>query len=113
MNYLTAYGLLENQADTGLVSQRLHEIAALLGMPVAKFNAADQPHLLYASENGDCWLLCSPHDQPIVRHIGNSASGQHVTDTDVLGFLMRDIGSPQHQALTTLLDQILMVHLAN
>lgn len=92
---------------------RVHELAMLLAVPVEAFTASGKPHVLHASENGDCWLLqCDPAGAPIVRHIGNPASGQHATDTSVADFLVLGTGSPQRQALATLIDGLMETYLA-
>lgn len=67
------------------------------------------PHLLYASANGDRWLLL-PHEagEPLtVRHIANLPSGGRITDRSVPAFLEQDRGSPQEQALARHLTGVL------
>lgn len=64
-------------------------------------NGEPAHRVLYASANGDRWLLLwhAQGGTPVVRHVANAASGGHVTDASVPAFLQRDCDSPQRQAL--------------
>lgn len=55
---------------------------------------------LYASANGDRWLLhCGADDVPVVRHVPNVASGGKPTDASVADFLAAAHATPQGEAL--------------
>ena len=55
---------------------------------------------LYASENGDRWLLQrGADDVPVVRHVPNVASGGKPTDASVADFLAAAHATPQAEAL--------------
>ncbi|WP_244514193.1 hypothetical protein [Methylobacterium sp. UNC378MF] len=63
---------------------------------------------LYVSSNGDRWLLLrDPSDgRSFVRHEANAASGGSVTDIALAAFLAADRGGPEHQALWTLIGEL-------
>jgi hypothetical protein len=67
---------------------------------------------LYASSNGDRWLLA--HDpgtgRVLVRHEPNPASGGRATELGIAEFLARDAGGPEHQALLRLVGSLLDDH---
>lgn len=65
-------------------------------------------HEVYASENGDRWSLGleAERNRLFVLHEANLASGGARTEYQVESFLTRDVGSPQHQALTHLLATV-------
>lgn len=56
---------------------------------------------IYASSNGDRWHLLydAATGHSFVRHSGNPASGGHVTDIGLPGFLASGRSGPEHQAL--------------
>jgi hypothetical protein len=56
---------------------------------------------IYASSNGDRWHLVYDlgTGHSFVRHNGNPASGGHVTDIGLPGFLASGRNGPEHQAL--------------
>ena len=53
--------------------------------------------LIYASPNGDHWY---------VRHIGNIASGGHVTDFSLATFLASGRNGPEHQEFWRLIGTL-------
>lgn len=61
--------------------------------------------LIYASSNGDCWvLLRDPDEAPyLVEHRPNVASGGQVSRLTLEAFLADSHPGPQHQALRDLL----------
>ncbi len=92
---------------------RLKEIADVLGVSVDALTASAQPHILHTDEDGTCWFLTTDtQGVPVVRCTRGSAAGQGATEESILSVLMRDIGSPQHQALVALIDRLLAMHLA-
>lgn len=64
--------------------------------------------LIYASPNGDHWyLLFDPTTgHSFVRHIGNIASGGHVTDFSFATFLASGRNGPEHQELWRLIGTL-------
>ena len=64
---------------------------------------------IYASPNGDRWYLLrdAEHERCFVRHIGNPASGGHVTDIGLSAFLAADRGAPEHRELWRLIDTLI------
>ncbi|MGU3388943.1 hypothetical protein ACLBYG_30920, partial [Methylobacterium sp. D53M] len=64
--------------------------------------------MIYASSNGDRWLLLrDPSDgRSFVRHEANAPAGGHVTDIALAAFLAADRGGPEHQALWALIGEI-------
>jgi hypothetical protein len=59
---------------------------------------------LYASPNGDRWLLKRrPDGELVVCHYPNQASGGAFLETDVDVFLRQKSYGPEHQALVTVL----------
>ncbi len=67
---------------------------------------AETPREIYASSNGDVWLLIgNPEPGPaLVRHQANLSSGGQVTDWDIERFLRLGNG-PEQQALRQLLAE--------
>jgi hypothetical protein len=63
---------------------------------------------IYASSNGDCWLLLrDPSDgRSFVRHEANAPAGGHVTDMALAAFLAADRGGSEHQALWDLIGEL-------
>ena len=62
---------------------------------------------LYASPNGDRWILCrSLAGQLVVSHRPNLASGGRASEIDVDVFLSQGGQGPEHQALTAALARI-------
>jgi hypothetical protein len=63
---------------------------------------------VYASENGDRWLLArhAASGRVFVRHEANIPSGGHVTDTELAEFLSGPPGSPERVALVDLISDL-------
>ncbi|TNC05411.1 hypothetical protein FF100_35785 [Methylobacterium terricola] len=96
-----------------VTSRRLGEIADALGVSVDTFTAPAQPHVLHTGADGTHWLLTTDSQgAAIVRCVCSSAAGYSATEESVASFLMRNPGTPQHQALATLIDRLLVMHLA-
>jgi hypothetical protein len=63
-----------------------------------------EPRLIYASTNGDRWVLVrNASGHPVVRHEANPSSGATVTETAAWAFLDQDDGGPQCEALRAML----------
>ena len=63
--------------------------------------------LIYASTNGDQWLLArDTSGKAIVRHVPNSASGGEPNHIELDAFLSRDRGSPQRENLLRLIGTL-------
>ena len=67
---------------------------------------------LYASPNGDRWLLARDPatGRVFVRHEPNLASGGRATEVGIAEFLTRDAGGPEHQALLRLIGSLVQDH---
>jgi hypothetical protein len=67
-----------------------------------------QARELYASANGDRWLLARDPGtgRVFVRHEPNLASGGRATELRIADFLARDAGGPEHQALLRLIGSL-------
>ncbi|WP_308196622.1 MULTISPECIES: serine protease [Caballeronia] len=62
---------------------------------------------LYASPNGDRWLLrIGADEQPVVRHVPNLASGGAASDIAVARFLALEPATPQRDAMLQLIKQL-------
>ena len=63
---------------------------------------------LYASSNGDRWLLAREpgSGRVFVRHEPNLASGGHVAEFEIGDFLTRGGQGPEHQALLRLIGTL-------
>src|SRR5689334_19433888 len=62
---------------------------------------------LYASPNGDRWLLrIGADEQPVVRHIPNLASGGAASEIAVADFLSLESATPQRDAMLQLIKQL-------
>lgn len=93
--------------------RRLNEIADVLGVSVDTFTAPAQPYVLHTGEDATYWLLTTdPQGVPVVRCTHDPATGYGTTEESVPDFLIRNAGTPQHQALTELIDSLLVMHLA-
>ncbi len=73
-----------------------------------------QARELYASTNGDRWLLARDPGtgRVFVRHEPNLASGGRATELGIGEFLARDAGGPEHQALLRLIGTLAGDHRA-
>jgi hypothetical protein len=68
---------------------------------------SDVLRLIYASENGDRWLLVSDANGVLhVRHVPTESSGGQPTDSAIEPFLKRDRHSPQNRALRRMLGEL-------
>jgi hypothetical protein len=67
-----------------------------------------EPQLIYASSNGDRWLLVHDPDssQLVVRHEPNPSSGGRTSSVSVAEFVARDGQGPQHDALRQVLASL-------
>lgn len=62
---------------------------------------------IYASSNGDRWLLAKDEGgSAAVRHVPNPSSGGKASEIELGAFLSRDRGSAQHQALVRLIGTL-------
>jgi hypothetical protein len=63
--------------------------------------------LIYASSNGDKWLLARDEaGKAFVRHIPNPESNGNPSDIEIASFLSRDTGSPQRDGLLRLIGSL-------
>ena len=60
---------------------------------------------IYASPNGDRWVLVDSPDTPQVEHRANLASGGAVTRFLLSTFLGPNNHGPEHEALRTMLEE--------
>jgi hypothetical protein len=61
---------------------------------------------LYKSENGDCWLRCTPNGTAEVLHEPNAArSGGAPSRVGIAEFLSDGRNGPEHQALRRVLAE--------
>ena len=60
------------------------------------------------SSNGDRWFLCREDETgiPYVSHVANEPSGGRVSRVDIPRFLIRTMGSPEHDALLRLIGSL-------
>jgi hypothetical protein len=63
---------------------------------------------IYASSNGDRWLLVGDRVSRdlLVRHIPVASSGGQTSDVDLGSFMSVNSGSPQHQRLLQMLWEL-------
>jgi hypothetical protein len=68
----------------------------------------DETRLLYASENGDRWVLVrdAGAGRVYVRHEPNLASGGQVAELDIGEFLIRGVHGPEHLELLRLIGTL-------
>ena len=63
--------------------------------------------LLYTSSSGDRWFLCRNGDEQIfVMHEPNAASGGKPSQSDLSAFLASENRGPEHQALRSLIGEL-------
>jgi hypothetical protein len=63
--------------------------------------------LIYASSNGDKWLLARDEaGEAFVRHIPNPASNGKPSEIEIASFLSRDTGSPQRKRLLHMIGSL-------
>lgn len=102
-----------NQLTFMTDSMRLRELADALGVPVAAFEISKEFQHLNVDTDGNRWLLTlDMQGKPVVRRIGEDAD-QNTMEERVSVFLRRDEGGPLRDALTALIDQLLVVHLTD
>ncbi|WIU39819.1 hypothetical protein [Methylorubrum extorquens] len=102
-----------NQLTSMTDSMRLRELADALGVPVAAFEVSKEFQPLNADADGNHWLLMLDiQGKPVIRRIGEDA-GQNTMEERVSVFLRRDEESPARDALTALVDQLLVAHLTD
>ncbi|WP_157914123.1 hypothetical protein [Methylorubrum populi] len=94
-------------------SNRLRELADVLGVPVNAFWASKECYQLHVDADGTRWLLTlDAQGRPIVRRIGADAD-QNTIEESASQFLRRDRETPQRDALIALIDLLLTAHLKN
>ncbi|WP_186812917.1 hypothetical protein [Methylorubrum extorquens] len=92
---------------------RLRELADALGVPVAAFEVSKEFQPLNADADSNHWLLMLDiKGKPVIRRIGEDA-GQNTMEERVSVFLQREEESPARDALTALIDQLLVMHLTD
>ena len=65
--------------------------------------------LIYASDNGDQWLLArDATGKAFVRHVPNPASGGEFNHIELDAFLSKDRGSPQRENLLRLIGTLIL-----
>ncbi|QIJ74044.1 hypothetical protein GU700_05285 [Methylobacterium sp. NI91] len=92
-------------------SDRLRELADVLGVPVTAFRDSKEIHHLHVDADGKRWLLTlDAQGKPIVCSTGGDV-GHNTAGESVSLFLRCGEESPQRDALTALIDQLLVAHL--
>ena len=92
-------------------TNRLRELAESLGVPIDAFRESKETQHLNVDEDGTQWFLTlDARGRPVVRRFG---ADQNTTEETVASFLRRDEGSRQREALTALIDRLLVVHLTD
>ncbi len=95
-------------------AELLCRIAGALDVPIETFNAHRTAHLLYTDNADQSWHLArNGCGSIIVRHIIGVGGDQRVTDRTMLDFLLVEKGTPQGIVVATLIDQLLVAHLAD
>ncbi len=63
---------------------------------------------IYASPQGDRWYLArqAASHQVFIQHVGNPASGGHVSHVELRAFLSREGNAPEKQALLRLIGTL-------
>ena len=102
-----------NQLTSMTDSMRLRELADALGVPVAAFEVSKEFQPLNADADCNHWLLMLDiQGKPVIHRIGEDA-GQNTMEERVSVFLRREEESPARDALTALIDQLLVAHLTD
>lgn len=104
--------LAESSRKFSMTTHRLNEIANVLGVSVKVFDDPAKSYVLHVGEDGARWLLeIGVQGGPVVR-FDSARAGQDQVRENIQVFLAHDIGSPQHQALVRIIDNLLTMHLA-
>lgn len=64
-----------------------------------------EPREIYASSNGDRWLLLKDGDRSVVRHVPNPSSGGQSTQLELEAFLLANRNSPQGKSLVEMIGR--------
>lgn len=92
-------------------SNRLRELADVLGVPVNAFWTSKECYHLHAEADGTRWLVTlDEQGRPVVRRIDGD---QGTREECVSLFLRHDGETPQHDAMIALIDLLLRTHLKN
>lgn len=92
-------------------SNRLRELADVLGVPVTAFRASKDFHHLHVDAEGTRWFLTlDAQGKPIVCSTVGDVD-QNTAGESVSLFLRRDEECPQRDALNALIDRLLAAHL--
>ncbi|WP_440318653.1 hypothetical protein [Methylorubrum thiocyanatum] len=92
-------------------SNRLRELADVLGVPVAAFRNAKDCYHLHVDPAGTRWILTlDAQGKPIVRR-NSGDDGQTSVDECAFLFLRREEETPQRDALIALIERLLTTQL--
>lgn len=92
-------------------SNRLRELADVLGVPVAAFRNSKDCYHLHVDPAGTRWILTlDAQGKPIVRRSGGD-DGQTSIEECVFLFLRREEETPQRDALIALIERLLTTQL--
>lgn len=92
-------------------SNRLRELADVLGVPVAAFRNSKDCYRLHVDPTGTRWILTlDAQGKPIVRRIGGDADQKSIEECVFL-FLRRGEETPQRDALIALIERLLTTQL--
>lgn len=97
-------------------SNRLRELADVLGVPVNAFWTSKECYHLHAEADGTRWLVTlDEQGRPVVRRIdGDQGTGDQGTREECVSLFLRHDGeTPQHDAMIALIDLLLRAHLKN
>lgn len=102
-----------NQLTSMTDSMRLRELADALGVPVTAFAVSKEFQHLAVDTDSNRWLLMlDKQGKPVIRRIGEDTN-QNTMEERVWVFLRREQESPARDALTALIDQLLVMHLSD
>ncbi|MET3694105.1 hypothetical protein [Methylobacterium goesingense] len=102
------------QSFSHLSVELLHRIAGVLDVPIENFNTHRAARVLYTDNNDQSWHLArNGCGGIIVRHISGVGCDRCVADRTVLDFLLVEKDTPQGVVVATLIDQLLVAHLAD
>lgn len=90
----------------------LQRVAVTLGVPVDAFGAPPEGQLFHIGADGTRWLLvCDAPGSPTVRCLSARNDDRPIEHEGVIAFVVRNLDSPQGQALAALVDRVLTLHL--
>ncbi|WP_454104325.1 hypothetical protein [Methylorubrum extorquens] len=102
-----------NQLTSMTDSMRLRELADALGVPVAAFAVSKEfQHLAVDTDSNLRLLMLDIQGKPVIRRIGEDTN-QNTMEERVSVFLRREEEGPALDALTALIDQLLVMHLSD